>query len=258
MIRDLRDACRGAAAIIGTTPAFVDWGLRHGGRSRGPLDRDFPMAYRSRPPSPEAAAAARLAWRERGLHLDGPGLIACYFGAIGRQSELETVIEAARLLRDRDVRFVLCGTGDRLGRHRRRAAGLDRVTLPGWVGAAEIHELMRVSSIGLAPYANIPNYVYGLPNKPVEYLSAGLPVVTGLRGVLSELLETYQCGAPYRYGDPTSLAAAVAGLDDDRGRLAALSANALGLYRKRFTSDRVLGDLCRYLESFGAARHAAA
>ncbi|WP_158633563.1 glycosyltransferase family 4 protein [Tautonia sociabilis] len=263
MIRDTKQACAGADAILGTTPAFVDWALGYAGRGRRPVDRDFPMAYEARRPSDSAIAAARLSWAGRGLdpsRFPEGELIACYFGAMGRQSELHTVVDAARILRDRrrSIRFVLCGTGDRLERLRRRAAGLGNVLLPGWVGAAEIWTLMRASSVGLAPYAKIPNYVMGMPNKPVEYLSAGLPVLTGLDGVLADLLGRHDCGVSYEFGRPDRLADALEALDDDRSRLAELSVNAWRLYRDRFTADRVFGAMADHLESLGAARHVAA
>ena len=117
---------------------------------------------------------------------------------------------------------------------------------------------MRSASVGLAPYANIPNYVMGLPNKPVEYLSAGLPVLTGLHGVLADLLRGHDCGIAYDFGRPDRLADALASLDDDRARLAALSRNAEALYRDCFTADRVFGAMADHFETLGAARHAAA
>lgn len=256
MIRGMREACSQASAIIGTTEAFVDFALGYAGRPRGPADRDFPMAYTATPPAPESQKQAHAFWAEHGLVDDGHRqFIICFFGAMGRQTELDTVIEAARLLRDRgrDTRFVLCGTGDRLESYRRQASGLDNVLLPGWVGAAEIWTLMRIASVGLAPYANIPNYVFGLPNKPVEYISAGLPIVTGLRGVLSDLLERHCCGATYEFGRPESLADTLDVLNDDRAQRAALSRNAAVLYHDRFTAEAVFSEMADFLESFHVA-----
>jgi len=259
MINGMREACAQATAIMGTTDAFVDHAIGYSGRPRRLTDRAFPMAYTAREPSADALESARRFWDERGLAdetRDSNHFVACFFGAMGRQSEIHTVIEAARRLRNqgRDMRFVLCGTGDRLKRYQKLAEGLDNVLLPGWVGAAEIWTLMRRSHVGLAPYRNIPNYVNGLPNKPVEYFSAALPVLTGLRGVLSDLLERHDCGLTYRFGDADDLAQTLEQLADDHAEWERMSRNAERLYLEQFTADAIFHAMADYLESLHVER----
>jgi glycosyltransferase involved in cell wall biosynthesis len=128
------------------------------------------------------------------------------------------------------------------------AAGCGNVIFPGWITHAEIWALMRRSAVGLAPYADTDNFRSGLPNKPIEYFSAGLPVLSSVNGVLGELLRTHQCGVVYRSGDAAHLAAKLAELYDDSALRRRMGANALALFEQRFTAERVYSQMADYLE----------
>jgi glycosyltransferase involved in cell wall biosynthesis len=114
---------------------------------------------------------------------------------------------------------------------------------------------MRLSEVGLAPYIDKPNFTMNLPNKPVEYLSAGLPVVSSLSGVLANLISENRCGITYKAESPDSLAEALVRLYDDRDALEVMSRNALALYQRSFVAERVygqmIGHLCRITEEWG-------
>ena len=250
MYRGMRYASRNATAISGLTPAYVDWALRFANRPRCTLDKDFPMAYETEQPNQDALTSARQFWQCRGINGTDDNFVACFAGTMGRFFEIQTVIEAARRLQSagRSVRFVLCGAGDNVQKYRQMAEDMDNVVFPGWVEAPEIWTLMRMSSVGLAPYLSIPNFTNNLTNKPIEYFSAGLPVVSSLKGILSNLLERYQCGVTYENERADQLAEILAALDDDRERLAKLSKNAKELYMSQFTVEKVFSEMIAHLE----------
>jgi glycosyltransferase involved in cell wall biosynthesis len=193
---------------------------------------------------------AQRFWSGLGIAADPGEFLVCFFGTIGRQFDLETVIMAARRLEGgaRRFRFVLCGSGDMLPHYRKLAGDITSVAFPGWVGAAEIWTLMRIARAGLAPYRNSIDFRLSLPNKTIEYLSAGLPLVSSLTGELERLLEAHGCGVTYTEGDAESLAATLVELYDHRAGLETMAANALELYQGRFTAERIYNELCVYLE----------
>ncbi len=250
MYFESRRACAGATAIIGVTDPFVDWGLRRGRRTRSPKDRSFGFGYSKPVIAADKLEEARRIWCERGVGT-GPGeFVACFFGTIGRQFEFDPVIRAAAALHDaaKPVRFVLCGAGDRVAEYRAATAHLPNVLWPGWVGAAEMRALMDVSSLGLAPYRESPNFSMNIPNKPAEYMAAGLPVALGLKnGILKDLLESRKCGFSYE-GKGDRLTRAIGGLASERPRLAEMSANAARLFEEQFTAEVVYGKMMAYLE----------
>jgi len=209
------------------------------------------MGYSERVPAGEAIMKAEKFWEKHGIKKGNKEFIACFLGTLGRQFELETVIEAARKLKagKRSFRFVLCGSGDKLAYYKNLAKDCEDVVFPGWVGVAEIWTLMRIASVGLAPYVNSSNFIMNLPNKPVEYISAGLPIVSSLGGVLKNLLSTHNCGVTYENGDTEGLVSILINLYDNRDLLGIMSENAYSLYKENFVAEKVYGDMIDYLES---------
>ena len=247
MYRDVREACKKATAIFALTPEFLRWGLSYAGRDAGNLDRVFPMGYTSISPIREEVEEATARWRSLGVNKEEFNV--CYFGAIGHQSDFETVIAAAKILLKgpRIFRFVICGSGDMFEYYKKMGAGCSNVLFPGWINRTDIWSLMRISSMGLVAFVNKANYTLNLPNKPIEYFSAGLPIVSSLSGVLERLLSENHCGVTYEEGRPDSLAEALVRLYDDRDALEIMSRNSRALYERSFVAERVYEEMLGHL-----------
>jgi glycosyltransferase involved in cell wall biosynthesis len=255
MRHDAARACASATAIIGLTQEYRDWGLNLARRPATARDRIFPLAYIPEPPDEDKLRAAEAYWSSNGIEPRSDSFVVAYFGVMGVHFEATPVVAAAKLLRDQGlpVKFVLCGTGDRLPRLRADCAGLNNVLLPGWVNASQIWTLMRRAKMGLAPYVDSENYRKNVPNKIVEYLSAGLPIVTNLDGAVKNLLTANDCGYFYAHDSGKELADTVAAAFKDHNRLQQRAQNANNLFEKSFSSDRVYVELIRYLEELAQA-----
>ncbi len=255
----LRRACAQATAILGITPAYLQWGLAQAGRPRGPLDRDFALAYPKATTPPGELEAARRAWRERGIGGEGE-FLACFFGTMSSKLELDTVIAAARELQTAQARIqiVLCGQGDDLEHLRQLARGCSTVSLPGWVSTAEVTALMEMAQVGLAPYRSRKDFTMSIPTKVAEYLSRGLPIVSSLDGALKDLLTQERCGLVYGNQRPDQLAACLQKLMADPGLRQGMSQKARELFASRFDRDLVYNQMADHLEAIarqgGAAR----
>lgn len=253
MYRGLRIAARRAEAVTGITDDFVDWALGYANRMRCQADQAFPLAYSASAPSQEAQRDAYRYWSDMGIGREAKEFVVCFFGNISPRYELEDVIHAARLLTNEEprCRFVICGDGEALRKLRREASGLTNVVFPGWLGAAQIWTLMRLSRAGIVPYPSTRDYLISVPNKAIEYLSAGLPVVTSLTGTLQRLLEVNECGVRYVNGDVRQLARLVSELACAPARHARMSLNAKRVFNERFVAETVYGRMCDHLEQLG-------
>lgn len=256
MFRQLRQACQDATAITGITDGCVDWALAHGRRSRTLLDRSFALAYSAKPPSADDLDRAHHGWHDLGVGRDPEEFTICFFGPISRRYELRDVVKAAKIVEQQrpKCRFVICGNGEDLPTCKRLAASCNNVSFPGWVGAAEIWSLLRIAKLGLVPHPSTRDYMLSLPNKSIECLSGGLPVVTSLSGTLQRLLEEEHCGVRYPNGDYQALAQIVCDLYDSPDRVRELSANATRVFQDRFTAQRVYGEMCEYLVQIAVPR----
>jgi glycosyltransferase involved in cell wall biosynthesis len=72
----------------------------------------------------------------------------------------------------------------------------NNVTLiPHRIPHSEVVQLYSRSLIGLTPYLNNPKGRAQLQNKVVEFMGAGLPVITSPTSVNRQLVEAADCGA---------------------------------------------------------------
>jgi glycosyltransferase involved in cell wall biosynthesis/ribosomal protein S18 acetylase RimI-like enzyme len=151
-----------------------------------------------------------------------------YAGSLGEAYDLDTVFRAAEMLQDAPVEFVIAGRGPAEKRLRDgiAASHLMNITLVGHVSAANLPRLYASADIALAPY--IASSTVALPVKLFDYLAAGLPIITSLRGEALQVIEESGAGLPYVAGDAGSLAAVVRLLAGDRERRRAMSIAARG------------------------------
>src|SRR5262249_32271211 len=135
--------------------------------------------------------AAQRFWSERLASLPATGLTLCYFGSMSRRTRLDVVIDAVRQLPPdarAQLRVVLCGTGEHLDALVSRAAGLPQIIFPGWVNGPQIQALAGLANVGLLPYPSERDFERSIPNKAIEYLAHGLPVLASLRGPVFDLI----------------------------------------------------------------------
>jgi len=238
-----------ADSIIGNTEPFVKWGLKKARRCWRPADKVVPIGYQEPTLSGKEWADGYEFWREHGVRPDDGVFTICFFGSMGPMYNFQPVLKAARSLQDDEipVRFVLCGKGDQLGVLRRKARRLKSVLLPGWVNQGQIASLMRMSHLGLAPYRDDPNFRMNLPNKPAEYLSASLPFLTGIDGVMHDLVRKHVCGQRYTSGE--QLASAIRSYRDHPTRLKQERQNARRLFQEMLDADIVYADFIAHLDS---------
>ena len=251
MFRQAKKAFGGASALIGITEEFVEWGISKAGRPRTSLDASFSFAYNTVPPSAADIARASGFWDGLGVRAGDGVFRICFFGALSRQFDIPTAVRASGLLRERGVKaqFVICGAGDKLEDFKRLGAGNPDILFPGWIDAAAIYALMRRSSAGLAPLPDRYDYLATINNKSVEYLSAGLPIIScPAKGTLFNFLEKNGCGWSFNYGDAERLAAIVAGLIKDPEKVKQGSVNAAAAFEADFTSENVNGRMLDHLQ----------
>ena len=166
----------------------------------------------------------------------------------------EAIMNGADLLSEEErqrTRIVLCGNGDLDARIRERAAGNPAIVHGGWRSRPELVALMDVASAGILPYPNSRDFLVTFPNKVGEYLTAGLPILTGNTGAVRDLLEPRGLWLPYSAGSPASF---VSALRDLAGRkdLAAMRARAKAVAKEEFDPGAIYPAFADWLEQVGS------
>jgi glycosyltransferase involved in cell wall biosynthesis len=237
---------RKATGITGLTLEFVNWGLSYARRPIGKTDSVFPMGYVEKVPDLDQQKKSRIYWDTMKISKDTFNIV--FIGSFGKQFELSNVIEAAKILSNKfpTMRFIICGDGDNSAYYLKLGAGCNSILFPGWIGTSDIWVLLRMSSLGLAPYIKIKNFEMNIANKPIEYLSAGLPILTTSDGSLGRLLAKEKCGRIYN--DTKSLVSIIEELYNDVEQRTVLSDNALRTYKLKFVAESVYTKFESFLE----------
>ena len=248
----LNKVCIGATSIVGITPGFVNWGVKCANRNPTSLDKSFSLGYKENPPKKKDIEDAEQFWFKYGLNKNSNEFNICFFGNLGHSfvPEFINVINVAKEIKNKNypIRFIICGRGVNLNYYKKESKDYNNIIFPGWINESQIWTLLRMSSVGLLPYQNSKSFVISLPNKSIEYLSAGLPIVSSLKGALGDLLRNHNCGINYESENAEDLTSKLIYLLNNPEILKEMSKNAFDLYNERFVAEKVYNDMIDHLE----------
>jgi glycosyltransferase involved in cell wall biosynthesis len=152
------------------------------------------------------------------LGLDG-AFVVTYAGALGQANDIPTLLDAARLIRDRtDIRILLVGDGKERTKLEAaaRADSLSNVQFLGARPKREMPGLLAASDACLAILQDIPEFRTTYPNKVFDYMAAGRPTILAIDGVIRDVVEAAHGGIVVKPGDARGLADAMLTLAADR------------------------------------------
>ena len=136
-----------------------------------------------------------------------------FAGTMGKAQALDTVLQAAELLRlsAPQARFVMIGGGVEV--ERLQALALER-QLPNVVflprrPPSEIGEILGMADALLVHLKDDPLFAITIPSKTQAYLMAGKPILMGVRGDASRMVEQAGAGYSFEPEQPEALARAV-------------------------------------------------
>jgi len=238
---------KNADSLVAVSRGYLRWGLNKIGKSETSFDRVFYLGYKagvSGSLSDTEGSSVGPSWLKGRENQK----IFVFIGTFGISYELELVLEAARYFHDSgraDVSFVLAGTGEKFHSIRESAADLPNVVLPGWIGEREINSLLRSGYAGLVPCRSVENT---MPNKPFEYLSAGLPLINSLEGEMRELIDQHCLGLNYLPGDLSGLCRCIECLASDSSMYNKMLRNASRFFKKYGDADKIYSEYATHVE----------
>lgn len=238
----VRYIMQNADVIIGSCSVVLPW-IKQKGRSENVLDHVVYMGYDKKRVAPAELEEARDFWKQQGIDEKIPNIV--FFGNIGRVVDYKTILEGMPFLADKTFRIIMCGDGDKKEEYERKTRDYDNIIYPGYITQSQIEALMEISVAGLVPY-NMNVFFEGVPNKPIEYLAGGLPVLSSITGELEDLLKENEVGFTYRNG--VEFAERVKTLLQEREHLQIMNENAKRLFEERFSAQKVYGELCDFME----------
>jgi glycosyltransferase involved in cell wall biosynthesis len=172
------DACRDADVVVSMLPKVAEHLAAHGLdlAKLNIVPNGIALEEWQGGPTPlDAALGAHV----RAQKVAGR-IVVGYAGSHGLPNALDVLLDAAALLRDAPVAFVLVGDGHEKARlaQRVRDEGLTQVALFGPVPKAQIPALLCEFDIAYLGWQRQPIYRFGIaPNKLMDYMMAGCAVL---------------------------------------------------------------------------------
>jgi glycosyltransferase involved in cell wall biosynthesis len=174
--------------------------------------------------------------------------VAAYVGTHGMAHGLDTVLEAAKLLRD-DPRIVLLLVGDGAERERleqrKREMGLGNVIMLGQQPKDAMPGIWAATDVSMILLRRSDLFKTVLPSKMFEAMAMGRPIVLGVEGEARALLDEAGGGIGITPQSAEELAAAVKRLADDRELCARLGASGSTFVRENYDRSKLA---MRYLD----------
>lgn len=150
------------------------------------------------------------------LKLD-TGFNVVFAGNLGTVQAIETIVEAARLLREvKDIRFVLIGSGSRSAYLSAEVARLDlsNIQLPGRFPVEAMPAILSQASVLLVSLVRDPIMSLTIPGKMQAYLAARKPIIACMDGEGARIVSEAHAGIGCPAQDAVALAAAIKKLHD--------------------------------------------
>ncbi len=183
-------------------------------------------------------------------------LVVAHTGNIGIIHGLERVIEAAALVEDLPVTFMITGDGAaRLTLERLTSRlGVENVVFTGYVPNEEFVKLLAAADISLVTLKDGMER-FSIPSKAYTYLSAGKPLLAllGTDNDVTRMIEDHQVG--WRSTNAGGLAETLRMLAADRSPIQEAGARAAELYRSTYSRDAAVRSFRELFTSVAASRH---
>ena len=212
---------RSADVVTVLTPAFEEHVRREGARAVRTIVGGADLR-RFAPGLPSPALLAPLG-------LEGRFVIG-YPGTLGTAHDIRLLVEAAKLLRETDIRFLIVGGGPYADRLR----ALVEAECPGMVVFAgtqppeRMPEWWRAMDVGLVLLRNSPELSTVIPSKMFEAMATSRPILfVGPGGAGSAIVERHGAGIVVDDGLAESFADAARVLRDDAAARERMAAAAL-------------------------------
>ncbi|VXA92798.1 glycosyltransferase family 4 protein [Massilia sp. 9I] len=205
-------ACRNADTVVSILPK-----VREHLEARGMAPHKLHVVPNGTDPAEWLAAPGALPEELdallSGLRAQGLSVVG-YTGSHGLANALDTLLEAASLLKDQPLAFVLVGDGPVKARLERRARelGLARLHFVAPIPKAQIPALMARLDIAYLGWQRQPLYRFGIaPNKLIDYMMGGCPVLHAVEAGNDPVLDA-GCGLTVAPEDPAAVAGGLAAL----------------------------------------------
>lgn len=179
-----------------------------------------------------------------------------HFGAMGPANRLEYLIEAAKILQDRqekDVEIIILGDGmvkEDLQEDVRRSGLEELVHFIDSKPISITSDIVNSCECTVVSFKNLPVLQTNSPNKLFDSLAAGKPVIVNSAGWTKEMVEQYECGMYVDPDIPEELVNAILLLKSNKELMIKMGLNARSLAELKYDKKILCREVVEVIERF--------
>ena len=170
-----------------------------------------------------------------------------FAGNIGAVQSVETIIQAAKKLKNERVEFHIVGGGTDLDRLKQMAKFLTNVTFHGRKPISSMPDFYARADAMLVTLADDQVLSLTLPGKVQSYMAAGKPIIGAIDGETRTIIETAKCGFCGKAGDSNELALNIKKFIDSNTNRIEMGKNARLYYENNFQAKLFMDNLEKYI-----------
>lgn len=169
-------------------------------------------------------------------------LVVSYFGNMGICQDLDTILEAIRMLKnDNEIRFIFAGHGNKIDQLRKsiKEEHLDKVVVYNFLHGQDFQDALNISDVFLV---SLSDGLTGLavPSKTYSYMMAGKPVIAimGIQSDISKDLIENKAGFALEVGEVDKLVNSIVKLKNDNKLRSEMGTNIRRVFKDKYTTEK--------------------
>lgn len=166
-------------------------------------------------------------------------IVALYSGNMGEKQGVEIIIEAAKILKNEDIVFVLCGNGASYEKLKKLGEGLKNLKWLTLQPYEKLNSLLNLADIHLLPQKAEAEDLL-IPSKLTGILASGRPAIATVRSNTQVGIFLQNCGLIVDPGDISSFVENIQFLARDTHARKTLGRNARTLAEEHFGKESIL------------------
>ena len=239
---------KGADVISTISDGFLSWIRRYSGREIDGRDKVFYLTA-----GPDRSRGAQFSsFTENPNENDTQSLKLLFVGSFSASFNFAPILETVKFAHEnyKAWEFVFCGHGPNKSILESWAGRYPNLKVMGSIDETRYAELANTADLAIAPYERTPDFQLSIPNKVLDYMSFGLPILTSLDGDLADFLRKKKCGFVYDSTLKHDLCDTLLFLSDNRELLSEYGRNAAVAYESDMGYSSVYGKLVETLKSY--------
>lgn len=175
-----------------------------------------------------------------------------YYGTHGEANGLNCIIEAAKLLKDRPIKFLLLGDGPTKNILIKNALDLKNIIFLSPISKHKMPEFISQSDAVIITLKNIPLFKYGVsPNKLYDAYAIGRPIISNIGGDIGKEIDKYGIGFNSESEDAESLAKSIINLMNlPRKKREEMSKKARYLAETKYSREIIVSEYNKILNKY--------